>query len=123
LTSGLLPPCYVPKRCTSLLCSSLCQTFCGNHASQAFVCGRATLWDHMNMWNGQWLESSRHCPIFVKTDRRTDGRTPCLRPPFVVVVLLFHLGTSISRPGHVRPLRSWNQDRHLDGQTDGQTPS
>jgi hypothetical protein len=25
----------------------------------------------------------------------------------------------ISRPGLVRPSRSWNQDRHLDGQTDG----
>jgi hypothetical protein len=44
-----------------------------------------------------------------------------LRPPFIVL-LLFHLGTSISRPGPVRPSRSWNQDRHLDGQTDGQTP-
>jgi hypothetical protein len=37
------------------------------------------------------------------------------------VILLFHLGTSISRPGPVRPSRSWNQDRHLDGRTDGQT--
>jgi hypothetical protein len=53
--------------------------------------------------------------------RQTDRRTPCLRPPFIVVILLFHLGTSISRPGHVRPSRSWNQDRHLDGRTDGQT--
>jgi hypothetical protein len=36
-------------------------------------------------------------------------------PPFVVViVLLFHLGTSISKLGSVRPSRFWNQDRHLN---------
>jgi hypothetical protein len=46
--------------------------------------------------------------------------TPATRalPPFVVIVLLFHLRTSISRLDHVRPSRSWNQDRQLDKQTD-----
>jgi hypothetical protein len=39
--------------------------------------GRPTLFVTSSTGNGQWLEkSSRHCPIFVHTDRRTPVGAP-----------------------------------------------